>query len=162
MAKDSVISSIASPLSFFAIRTAVNVLLSPVRIAKVVIPWAVPLRVAAEGLLISLMILPASTSCISVAFFTTNVYKAASPSFSTKGSASNSLMYGFPAVCPVAPVVIRQISTRHRHNLRGIFILRTHPKPDNLITQPPIKTIATPRLFQVWCPVNVNPGTGVV
>jgi hypothetical protein len=80
-----------------------------------------------------------------VTFCTANSYKAAWLPFSSRGVALSCMIFGSgpfaeDSALPVAPVLIRQTTTRHRHNLRGLFILRTHPKSDNVIPLPPDKS----------------------
>src|SRR4030042_1419645 len=70
---------------------------------------------------------------------------AEATSFCSKGSAMHTWTAGsFPPVddgivYQIAPAAMSPISTRHRHNPTRLFILRTHLKPDNLITPPPNK-----------------------
>src|SRR4030042_2926 len=65
--------------------------------------------------------------------------------FCSKGSAMHTWTAGsFPPaddgiVHQIAPAAMSPTSTRERHNRGRLFTLRTHLKPDNLITPPPNK-----------------------
>ena len=76
------------------------------------------------GLLIALIIAPASITCISVAPDTTNIYNAEPPSFNVNGSALNTLISGRLPVAddaaelPSAPKMMIPTTVRHKNNLK--------------------------------------------